>query len=77
MPTLEERYLEALRRLRVRVDHLEEMAKWREDLTSRLWRATAVHRAMGTSMDEIKALELEVSRFCAVAEAIAKKERKP
>lgn len=73
--TVEQRYLEALRRLRVNADHLEEMAKWKEDLTSRLWRAMAVAHVTGLSIDDIAALELEVSRYIAVAEAISKKRK--
>ena len=61
--TAETRFLEALRRLRVRTDHLEEMAKWKEDLTSRLWRAEVSLRVTGKPLFEMEAMEAEVEAY--------------
>ena len=57
------RFLEALRRLRVRTDHLEEMARWKEDLASRLWRAEATLRVTGEALFEVAAIETEVQAY--------------
>jgi len=72
-PTLEQRYLKALRRLRVYADHLEELAKWREDITSRLWRASIILHIGGEALDDMAALEKEIERFRAAADAIGEK----
>jgi hypothetical protein len=70
MGTLEERYLEATRRLRARVDYLEEMARWKEDLASRLWRSRAVLRISGEALYDIAALEAEVRMFNAISQKL-------
>ena len=67
METLEQRYQEAVRRLRTRTDHLEEMAAWEAELGSRLWRAQAVLRITGEALHDMAALEQEVQQFSAVA----------
>jgi len=67
METLEQRYLEAVRRLRTRTDHLEEMAAWEAELGSKLWRAQAVLRVTGEALGDMAALEEEVKLFGAVA----------
>ena len=63
--TLEGRYLQALRRLRARVDTLEELALWKEDLTSRIWRAEVTMRVTGEPLYDAKALANEVEMFIA------------
>jgi hypothetical protein len=65
--TLEERYLEAVRRLRRRTGYLEAMARWEEDLGGRLWRAQAISRLTGEAFYDMKALEEEVRLFNLVA----------
>jgi len=67
METLEQRYLEAVRRLRTRTDHLEEMAAWEAELGSKLWRAQAVLRVTGEALHDMAALEAKVKQFSAVA----------
>ena len=73
MASLEQRYMEAVRRLRKRTSHLEEMATWEADLGSRLWRAQAVMRVTGEPIHEMEALEAEVKQFNAVAERLKPK----
>jgi len=70
--TLEQRYLDALQRLRMRVDGLEEMVRWKDELASRLWRAQAVMRVTGSG-GPIEELEKEVQRFTLVATAMNEK----
>jgi hypothetical protein len=64
--TPEQRFLEALRRLRARTDTLEELARWKEDLTSRLWRAEVTMRVTGEPLYDAKALANEVEMFIEV-----------
>ena len=71
--TLEERYWAALQRLRVRVDDLEEMARWKLSLTHRLWRANVILRATGETSEDLAALEEEVKLFARVADALTNK----
>lgn len=71
--TLEERYLEGLRRLRKHVTVLEEMARWKEDLASRLWRSECVLRATGELLHDAKELEREVTLYREIAAKILEK----
>lgn len=64
--TIEDRFIEALRRLRSRTDHLEEMATWKEDLGARLWRATMVMRMCGQQLYDVRQLEHEVAMYSAI-----------
>lgn len=65
--TPEQRYLTALRRLRKRVTFVEEMASWKADLASRLWRAEVVLRATGECLHDAAELEREVNLFNAIS----------
>ena len=73
--TLEQRYMEALRRLRAKVDSLEEMARWKEDLTSRIWRAEVTMRVTGQTLHDAKALAEEVEMFVAIGKAFEELEK--
>jgi len=53
--------------LKVRTDHLEEMATWKEDLGSRLWRAQATVRVTGMALYDMTMLEAEVKLYGEVA----------
>jgi len=68
--TIEQRYLEALRRLRVRTDTLEEMVRWKDDLASRLWRAEVVLRVTGERLYNVEEIEAEVKYYSAVAQKL-------
>lgn len=67
--TLEQRYVQALRKLRVKTDALEEMSKWKEDLTSRIWRAEVTMRVTGLPLYDAQALDAEVDMFVAIVKA--------
>lgn len=67
--TLEQRYVQALRKLRVKTDALEEMSKWKEDLTSRIWRAEVTMRVTGQPLYDAQALDAEVDMFVAIVKA--------
>jgi hypothetical protein len=68
--TLEERYLRALKSLRKSVTVLEEMARWKDDLASRLWRAECVLRATGEFLYDVKQLEDEVRLYNEICERL-------
>jgi hypothetical protein len=70
--TVEARFIEALRRLRARTDHLEQIALWKEDLDARLWRADATLKVTGEALYDIRELEAEVQMYTRVSEAIAR-----
>jgi hypothetical protein len=53
----------ALRKLRARVDTLEEMARWKQDLTSRLWREEVIMRIGGKSLCDADELAAEIETF--------------
>jgi hypothetical protein len=61
--------MQALRKLRVKTDALEEMSKWKEDLTSRIWRAEVTMRVTGLPLYDAKALDAEVDMFVAIVKA--------
>lgn len=72
MKSLEERYLTATRRLASRTDHLEEMARWKEDLMSRIWRADIVLKLTGECLYNVEDLEAEVKAWNAVSASFKK-----
>lgn len=61
--TPELRFLQALRRLKGRTDYLEEMAKWKDDIASRLWRAEATLRVTGEPLHDFEQLQQEVNAY--------------
>jgi hypothetical protein len=68
--TLERRYLRALKSLRKQVTVLEEMARWKDDLAGRLWRAECVLRATGEFLYDVKQLEDEVRLYNEICERL-------
>ncbi len=75
--TIEDRFIEALRRLRARTDHLEEMATWKEDLAARLWRATMVMRMCGQPLYDVRQLEHEVKMYGEICAKLQEKRDHP
>jgi hypothetical protein len=74
--TLERRYLDALKKLRARVDTLEEMARWKEDLTSRLWREEVIMRIGGKALCNADELAAEIEVFMEIGRRIREIEEK-
>lgn len=68
--TLEGRYLRALKSLRKKVTVLEEMARWKDDLAARLWRAECVLRATGRFLYDVNEIEAEVRMYVEIAERL-------
>lgn len=60
---LEQRYLDALRRLRRETGHLEHMARWKEDLAARLWQSRTVLHLTGEALHDAHKLEEEVRLY--------------
>jgi hypothetical protein len=48
-----------------------EMAQWKEDLASRLWRAEVVLRATGEALYDVHKMEAEVKAYSAVVAKLA------
>lgn len=49
---------------------MEEMASWKDDLASRLWRAESVLRVTGQFLYDIKEIEREVELYREIMEQI-------
>lgn len=67
--SIEEQYLQALKRMKVRADHLEELQVWKDEILSRLWRAESVLNTTGELKDDMEAIEQEVRWFKRVCKA--------
>ena len=68
--------MDAISRLGKKVTVLEEIALWKEDLGSRLWRAEAALKVTGECLYDARQLEEEVRLYTEVCEAIKRWIRK-
>jgi hypothetical protein len=55
---------------------LEEMARWKEDLTSRLWRETVIMRIGGKALCNADELAAEIEQFWEVSKRLREIEEK-
>ena len=70
--SIEQKYLDALRRLKVQADHLEELATWKNEILSRVWRAQSVLNTTGENKDSMPLINEEIRWFKAVCAAYRK-----
>jgi hypothetical protein len=71
--TIEGRLKAALQQLTMHVSLMEAMARWKQDLEGRLWRASMVHRALGQSLYDLEALEDEVRLYSEIVRKLEEK----
>ena len=67
--SVEQKYLSALRRLKVQADELEELATWKNEILSRVWRAQSVLNTTGENKDSMPLINEEIRWFKAVCAA--------